>query len=530
MVSLNNKTLIFGNGPCAHYIAEDLLSTGADIVIATTDKTCDFSPSEHSGSIEILTDTRLVSCHGTAGNFRILAAQNNNHITRTVAGIIVAEEDQRKPNFSLYGLKASSHVIRLSRMKKLLLDSFQEESFLSGSKKVVFLTGLVKESHPAIAEEIMHSALRLQSDFNLQTYILTANLKVAADGLEALYRETKEAGAVYIKFTDTRPEIHSESDDSVQIEFVDEITLKKFRLTPDITVVDETIVPSDYAADLSRILGVDTDADGFVQTDNVHRFTVFTNRKGIMTAGPSRSIQTCSDQITDAANASLASAELIAGLQIVPEDRAEIDKGQCIRCLTCYRLCPYRAITLNTRVVVEPHACERCGICAAQCPRGAIRIKHLDPALISKQMVSGYTPQKEDAFTPFIVAFCCSRSAVQARELARCMGHELPSGLKVIEVPCSGSISLDHIFAAFKKNADGVIVLTCHEGNCHSERGNVYARQTVDQIADKFPQIGFEKDRIAIQTLASNMGTEFAEMVNRFEANIIELGPSRLKK
>ena len=74
------------------------------------------------------------------------------------------------------------------------------------------------------------------------------------------------------------------------------------------------------------------------------------------------------------------------------------------------------------------------------------------------------------------------------------------------------------------------MVLTCHEGNCHSEQGNIYAKQTVAQIMDMFLQIGFEKERLAVQTLASNMGTEFAEMVNRFEANIIELGPSRLKK
>ena len=527
---MKDKTLILGNGPCAHYIAEDLLSTGADIVIATTDKTCDFSPSEHSGSIEILTDTRLVSCRGAVGDFRILAAQNNKEIKRTVAGVIVAEEGQRKSNFSQYGLKASSNVIPLFRMKELLLDASRDPGIFSEVKKVAFLNGVFQESNPVIAEEIMQSALRLQSDLNLKTYILTNNLKVAGNGLETLYRETKKVGTVYIKFTSTRPEIHSESDGSIQIEFIDEITSKKFRLTPDITVVDETIVPSDYAADLAKLLSIDTDPDGFVQADNVHRFTVFTNRKGIMTAGPSRIIQARDDQIVDAGNAALASALLMAGLPAVPENRAEIDKGQCIRCLTCYRRCPYRAITLNTRVVVEPHACERCGICSAQCPRGAIHIKDLEPASISKQMTPGDTPREDAAFTPFLVAFCCSRSAVQAGELSLCMGHKLPPGLKMIEVPCSGSISFDHIFAAFKKNADGVLVLTCHEGNCHSERGNVYARQTVDQIADRFPQIGFEKDRIALQTLASNMGTEFAEMVNRFEANIIELGPSGLKK
>ncbi|MBW2571347.1 MAG: hypothetical protein JRE61_02995 [Deltaproteobacteria bacterium] len=233
VTSLNDKTLIFGNGPCAHYIAEDLLTTGADIVIATIDKACDFSPSVDSGSVEILTDTRLVSCRGSVGNFRILAAQDNKDITRTVAGIIIAEEDQRKPNFSLYGLKASPYIITLSQAKELLLDSSHEQSIFSKAKKAVFLTGLVKESHPAIAEEIMQFSLRLQSDFNLQIYILTNNLKVAANGLEVLYRETKKAGAVYIKFTDTRPEIHSESNGSIQIEFIDEITLKNFRLTPE---------------------------------------------------------------------------------------------------------------------------------------------------------------------------------------------------------------------------------------------------------------------------------------------------------
>jgi len=210
VTSLNNKTLIFGNGPCAHYIAEDLLTTDADIVIATTDKACDFSPSVDSGSAEILTDIRLVSCRGSVGNFRILAAQDNKDFTRTVAGVIIAEEDQRKPNFSLYGLKASPYVISLSQAKELLLDSSHEQSIFSKAKKAVFLTGLVKESHPAIAEEIMQFSLRLQSDFNLQTYILTNNLKVAANGLEVLYRETKKVGAVYIKFTDTRPQIHSE--------------------------------------------------------------------------------------------------------------------------------------------------------------------------------------------------------------------------------------------------------------------------------------------------------------------------------
>ena len=86
------------------------------------------------------------------------------------------------------------------------------------------------------------------------------------------------------------------------------------------------------------------------------------------------------------------------------------------------------------------------------------------------------------------------------------------------------------MFTAFKNHADGVLVLACHGGNCHSEWGNMYARQTVDQLGDRLTGIGYEKERILMETLASNMGTEFAEIVKGFEEKIVKLGPSRLKK
>jgi coenzyme F420-reducing hydrogenase delta subunit len=109
------------------------------------------------------------------------------------------------------------------------------------------------------------------------------------------------------------------------------------------------------------------------------------------------------------------------------------------------------------------------------------------------------------------------------------MGYKLPPGLRIVKVPCAGAISRQHLFSAFSKGADGVLVLTCHRGNCHSERGNEYAQQRVDQLADMLPQIGFEPERLVYKTLASNMGAEFAEMINAVENTIRELGPSRLK-
>jgi len=326
------------------------------------------------------------------------------------------------------------------------------------------------------------------------------------------------------------PDIHQGEEGYVRIEFFDEITSKSFRLTPDMTVVDETIVPSRYISDLAKIFHIETDISGFVQSDNVHRYSVLTNRKGIMVAGPSRSIMADDDQILDAENVALAVTDLGTGRTETKAEKAQVHEGQCIRCLTCYRLCPYHAIMLNTRVTVVPNACERCGICAAHCPRGAVRIADLEPEIISELIKNGSSINIQKTIVPFIVAFCCRRSAAQARDLAICMGQKLPLGLRVVEVPCSGAVSYDHIFAALHNNADGVMVLTCHKGNCHSEHGNIYADQTVEQVKEIFSRIGFEKERILIQTLSSNMGMEFAGIADHFEKTIVKLGPSRLKK
>ena len=526
---MNNKTLILGNGPCAVAVAENLLASGGNIIIATEDDTCNFDGSADTGVLQILTQTRLISCKGSVGNFRIHGIQKDKPVAIDAGSIVIAEEDQRMFNFSLYGLDASSKVITLSQMKNLLNGSSNQKNILSEIKKVVFLTGHVKESTPVIAKEVMLSSLLLQKDFRLQTYILTRNLKVSGDGLEALYRDTKNAGTIYIKFTDDIPDIHQE-EDHVLIEFFDEITSRNFRLTPDLTVIDETIIPSRYAADLVKIFHIEKDVGGFAQADNVHRYPVRTNRKGIMVVGPSRSIMDIDGQSLDAENAALAVIGLSEEKTEATSEKAYVREEQCIRCLTCYRLCPYHAITLNSQVAVVPDACERCGICAAHCPMYAVRIPDLAPEVISEAIGTGGNMNIQKAFVPFIVAFCCRRSAAQARDLATCMGHNLPQGLRVVEVPCSGALSYDHIFGALENNADGVMVLTCHNGNCHSEHGNIYADQMVAQIREMFSRIGLEEERILIQTLASNMGAEFARIAVRFEETITKFGSSRLRK
>ncbi len=534
MAPLTGKTLLIGSGACARRIAEHILTQTSDLIITSTGESFGLSTRPVSTDTaeewaKIYTKTKVHSCQGTVGDFKVVLERNGEKRIAAVEKVIIAEDEKRMSGFSSYGLTQTPKVVALSRFKELLHEISEDESLISGIKTVVFLVGIDTESNCVIFEEIMQSCLKLQAEHKLKIYILTKNLKVAANGLEKMYRDTRDAGVIYIKFTHTRPDIIQLADGSVCIEFKDEITGNILKLAADLTIVDEKIVPSDYSADLARIFELEEDLNGFSQGDNVHRLTVFTNRKGILVAGPARGVQSLPDQFADADNAvlSLRTIEKLPADQIA--GKAQIENGKCVRCLTCYRLCPYRAIQVNTRVSIAPAACEGCGICLAECPRDAISLVDQTPATGSGVPVTEVIRPAGDIFIPSIMAFCCSRSAARAAQLAACMGKKLPHGFQIVEVPCGGSLSLSQILTTFSSNADGVMILTCHEGNCHSEVGPRHAQQRVEQIREHFRSIDLEGGRLVKKTLASNMGAEFAGTLVEFENQLLAMGPIRLK-
>ena len=104
---------------------------------------------------------------------------------------------------------------------------------------------------------------------------------------------------------------------------------------------------------LANNLEIETGPDGFIQSDNVHRAPVFTNRKGVFVAGFSGGVQTADQRRAGVSSAALAVLSLYNNPPEDHDGKAEIDlTGHCVRCLTCARVCPYGAISLNSKVVV----------------------------------------------------------------------------------------------------------------------------------------------------------------------------------
>lgn len=530
MTGVEKQIMIIGGGSSARKIAEALLQENIRLIVVSAEEECLFSPPDGlpEGSLELLTQSRVVACRGSAGRFHVSMVRNGRITERCAGGIVLAEESAREANFTLYGLASSDRVLSVSQASEMLA-SGPRDSRMARGETVVFLTGISEESHPVAAGEIMRLARRLQSEFNKRVYILTGNLQVAGQGLERLYRETRQAGVVYVKFTHEFPRIDQEADGTVRILFDDEITCQTFRLRPDWTVVDERMVPSPYLSGLASVLKVDTDPDGFAQTTNVHRMVVSTNRKGIWVANGSRGVQPVEGALMDASNVVLSVLEMSRDKDPDAAERAEIHSGRCIGCLTCFRLCPHHAVHLGARPVIYPEACEGCGICVAECPKGAICLKTVSDADKPVRSIRSSRIRSEGTFVPVIAVFCCNQSAADACVAASETGLDLPKGLKIINLPCGGSLSQEHILSAFRNGADGIMVLTCHKGNCYSETGNIHAWRRAGHVSDTLERIGLEKERLKIESIAANMGRAFFDLVRMFEKGILSLGPSPIK-
>lgn len=125
---------------------------------------------------------------------------------------------------------------------------------------------------------------------------------------------------------------------------------------------------------------------------------------------------------------------------------------------------------------------------------------------------------------PQIVAFCCMYCAYAAADMAGSMRVQYPTSIKIILVPCTGRVEVDHILGAFEKGADGVYVAGCEEGSCHFERGNLRAKARVGYVRKILQEIGVEPDRVEMFHISASQGYLFAKVASEMTERVRNLG------
>ena len=133
-------------------------------------------------------------------------------------------------------------------------------------------------------------------------------------------------------------------------------------------------------------------------------------------------------------------------------------------------------------------------------------------------------------FKPKIIVFCCNWCAYAGADLAGISRFQIKPYFRVIRTYCSARVDPEFILYAFKRGADGVMVLGCHPGDCHYIGGNYRTRRRMALLKMMLGQFGLNKDRFLLDWVSAGEAEKFANVVNKFIDRIIELGPSPYRK
>ena len=360
--------------------------------------------------IALITQAELKRLDGHLGRFQAKIQRQDGAETILFASAIVVATGyatQRETK----GILGHKRVMTLPEMEKLLSEAKSPNLLWDGKKveMVTFLLDGVNEDIKVDSINAIKQGLLLQETLQCQVAILCKDLKVAADGMERLYRKSREKGVLFFKYEES-PRL-SMVNGQIQVDVKDTAAIQKTEQWPvsilsDLIVMSEAFIPAPETEHLCSLLKLHLGNRGFLMEDNPQLLRVRSNRRGIFVAGACRFPQEVSESLIEA-RAVVQEVMALLSKGTYPYDLAvaEVDPKKCAVCYTCPRLCPHSAITVEKyaegniyktfgieqgmkwgAAKVDPVACYGCGICVAECPAKAITLHHLTDEGIYAQM------------------------------------------------------------------------------------------------------------------------------------------------
>ena len=239
------------------------------------------------------------------------------------------------------------------------------------------------EEHPYCSRiccgTAIKNALHLK-ELNPKARIYVVCRDVRVYGLnERRYREAREKGVVFIRYDeDSRPRVSSDNRRLV-VQAKDSALGRTLALDTDLLVLSAGIEPSEDNRELSQLLKVPLDADGFFLEAHVKLRPVDFATDGVFVCGLAHFPKDIPESIAQARAAASRAATILSRSEIEVEGKvAAIDESRCSGCGDCTEVCAYNAIDLDPvrRVaVINEATCKGCGTCAATCRAGVIDLK-----------------------------------------------------------------------------------------------------------------------------------------------------------
>jgi heterodisulfide reductase subunit A len=195
---------------------------------------------------------------------------------------------------------------------------------------------------------------------------------------EAAYREAREKGILFVRYEPNQPP-QLDVNGHLRLRFHEASAQCDVELEPDMVVLASPMVPRADREELSELLRVPLNADGFFLEAHMKLRPVDFASEGLFLCGTAHAPKFLSETIAQAnAVAGRAASILRRKKMPVGGQIAWVDPDKCISCMTCVHVCPYMAPRVNkeNKAEVQSATCMGCGSCTAECPAKAITLRH----------------------------------------------------------------------------------------------------------------------------------------------------------
>jgi len=206
---------------------------------------------------------------------------------------------------------------------------------------------------------------------------------------EEMFRDSKAKGIRYINYDPADPP----KVDADKVSVHHALLGREMALPADLVVLSTPLVSHEDAGDISRLLRVPVDENGFFLEGHVKLKPLDFATDGVYLCGSARFPANIRESVAQGLGAaSRASIPLSKGSVVVePIISVLADEDACRGCGLCVALCPYGALEIRTtekgrKVHVIDVACKGCGVCAATCYQHALSINSFSDRQIEAQI------------------------------------------------------------------------------------------------------------------------------------------------
>jgi heterodisulfide reductase subunit A-like polyferredoxin len=207
---------------------------------------------------------------------------------------------------------------------------------------------------------------------------------------EAAYREAREEGVLFVRYESEQPPV-MDAGGNLRLRFREPSLGRDLELEPDLVVLAAPMVPRADRGELSELLRVPLNADGFFLEAHMKLRPVDFASEGLFLCGTAHAPKFITETIAQATAVAARAASILSRKEMpVGGMTAWVDPDKCISCMTCLHVCPYVAprIGFDNKAEVQGAVCMGCGSCTAECPAKAITLRHYVDAQILAAMDS----------------------------------------------------------------------------------------------------------------------------------------------